>query len=75
MLKYPWKKQRISNILVEYLIQQEIFDDIASVLIQGEDDNNDVKIAAIKYQSELQKLKLQWERERNGIWKVEIGRE
>ena len=62
-VKISLKKQHISNILVEYLIQQEIFDDIASVLIQGEDDNNDVKIAAIKYQFELQKLRLQREKE------------
>ena len=78
-VKISLKKQRISNILVEYLIQQEIFDDTASALIQEEDDNNDAKIAALKYQFELRKLKLQREREkkgeRDGIREVEIGRE
>ena len=62
-VKISFKKQRICNILVEYLIQKEIFDDTASALIEEEDDDNDAKIAALKYQFEMQKLKLQRERE------------
>ena len=89
-VKISLKKQRICNILVEYLIQQEIFDDTASALIEEEDDDNDAKIAALKYQFEMQKLKLQGEREqkeremeleklrlereRDGIREVEIGK-
>jgi hypothetical protein len=64
-VKISLKKQRISNILVEYFIQQEIFDDTASALIQEEEeDSNNTKLAEIKYQFELQKLKMQKERER-----------
>ena len=36
-VKASFKKQHIVNIIVEYLIQQEIFDDTASILIKEDD--------------------------------------
>ena len=61
-VKSSFRKQHIANI-IEYLINENIFDESASILIK-EDENDILKLTELKYQFELQTLELKREKER-----------